>query len=100
MFSSYASRKAASNSFSLVSRAFLQSDALPFCEVLTEEEIEAAFAEEQVSFARRANDVYTPGVTLWGWLSQTLHAGALRSCAAGRRAVRDVKSAAAVSRHG
>ena len=28
------------------------------------------------------DDIYTPAVTLWAWLSQTLHAGALRSCAA------------------
>jgi hypothetical protein len=82
MFSSYASPRAAFNSFSFVASAFLQSDGLPFSEVLPEEEIEVTFAEENVSFARQADDIYTPAVTLWGWLSQTLQAGTLRSCVA------------------
>lgn len=82
MFSSYTSPRAASNSFSFLASAFLQSEGLPFAEVLSEEEIEATFAEESVAFAKRADDIYTPAVTLWAWLSQVLHAGVARSCAA------------------
>src|ERR1035437_3049270 len=82
MFSSYTSPRAASNSFSFIASAFLQSDGLPFAEVLSEEEIEATFAEENVSFAQQEDDIYTPAVTLWAWLSQVLHAGVARSCVA------------------
>jgi len=82
MFSSYTSRNAASKSFSFVENAFLQSEGLPFAEVLPEEEIEATFAEEHVSFADHSDDIYTPPVTLWAWLSQVLQAGRQRSCLA------------------
>jgi putative transposase len=82
MFLSYASRKAASKSFSFLENAFLQSDGLPFAEVLPEVEIEATFAEEKVSFADQDDDIYTPAVTLWAWLSQVLHGGVDRSCLA------------------
>jgi len=67
---------------SIGANAFLQSEGLPFADVLAEEEIREAFAAADACFAEDEGDTYTPGVTLWGWLSQTLHAGALRSCAA------------------
>jgi putative transposase len=82
MFSSYTPPSPASKSFSFIAGAFLQSDGLPFAEVLTEEEIEATFAEENVSFAKQEDDIYTPAVTLWAWLSQVAHAGVQRSCVA------------------
>jgi putative transposase len=71
--------------FRLVLASFLQNDGLPFSEVLPEEEIERAFEEE--GFALWAADeeeeaVYTPPVTLWTFLSQMLHKGEQRSCAA------------------
>ena len=71
--------------FRLVLASFLQSDGLPFGNVLSEEEIERAFQEE--GFALGADDeeedvVYTPPVTLWTFLSQMLHKGEHRSCAA------------------
>jgi hypothetical protein len=71
--------------FRLVLASFLQSDGLPFGNVLSEEEIERAFQEE--GFALWADDeeedaVYTPPVTLWTFLSQMLHKGEQRSCAA------------------
>jgi putative transposase len=55
---------------------------LPFGEVLPEEEIRAAFVAEKVCFAAAEADIYTPALTLWAWLSQVLHTGPLRSCAA------------------
>jgi putative transposase len=71
--------------FRLVLASFLQSDGLPFGNVLPEEQIEQAFQEE--GFALWADDeeedaVYTPPVTLWTFLSQMLHKGEQRSCAA------------------
>ena len=69
-------------SFRLVRQAFLQGDGLPFAEVLGEEEIQRAFEAEDACFAQGDGDIYTPAITLWAFLSQTLHAGRLRSCAA------------------
>jgi putative transposase len=82
MFSSYPAAGVGTKSFSLVENAFLQSEGLPFAEVLPAAEIEAVFAEEKVSFAEDEDDVYTPALTLWAWLSQALHEGKLRSCVA------------------
>jgi hypothetical protein len=82
MFSSYHRGQNLTKSFRLVQNAFLQTEGLPFADVLPEAEIQAAFAAENAGFAADEGDLYTPGVTLWAWLSQALHAGALRSCAA------------------
>ena len=80
MFSSYSAWSVVTKSFSLLQHAFLQTTGLPFADVLPEEEIEAAFVAENACFAEDEGDIYTPGLTLWAWLSQTLHAGAARSC--------------------
>lgn len=69
-------------SFRLVQGAFLQADGLPFADVLSEEQIQEAFEEEDALFAQEEDDIYTPSVTLWAWLSQVLHSKTLRSCAA------------------
>ena len=70
--------------FRLVLASFLQSDGLPFGNVLSEEEIEQAFPEE--GFAPWADEeedaIYTPPVTLWAFLSQMLHKAEQRSCVA------------------
>lgn len=81
----YHGRKTLTHRFRLVLASFLQSDGLPFGDVLPEEEIERAFAEEGVSFTSAdsvEDTVYTPSVTLWGFISQTLHKGEHRSCVA------------------
>jgi putative transposase len=82
MFSSYSPQRVSAKSFSLVRNAFLQSEGLPFGEVLSAEEIAAEFAAADAGFAADEGDIYTPTVTLWAWLSQVLHAGNLRSCTA------------------
>jgi putative transposase len=82
MFSSYHPDRRPTKSFRLVQNAFSQAAGLPFADVLPEEEIHRAFVEEDVSFAQDDGDIYTPAVTLWAFLSQVLHAGRLRSCAA------------------
>jgi putative transposase len=69
-------------SFSLVQNAFLQADGLPFADVLSAEQIQEAFEEQDALFGQEEDDVYTPPMTLWAWLSQVLHAAELRSCAA------------------
>jgi len=56
-----------------------QTAELPFAAVLTEEEVDEAMAAEGVSFGEPNGSVFTPSLTLWGWLSQVLH---LDSCAA------------------
>jgi hypothetical protein len=82
MFSSYATGRAFARSFPLLRQAFLQSEGLPFSDVLSEDDIHRAFEAENACFAQDEGDIYTPAVTLWAFLSQTLHAGRLRSCTA------------------
>ena len=82
MFSSYTSPRVGTKSFSLVQNAFLQADDLPFRDVLTEEEIHAAFVAENACFGEDEDDIYTPALTLWGWLAQVMHAEKARSCVA------------------
>ncbi len=82
MFSCYTSPRVGSKSFSLVQNAFLQADDLPFHDVLTEEEIHEAFVAEDACFGEDEDDVYTPALTLWGWLAQVMHAEKARSCVA------------------
>jgi hypothetical protein len=60
----------------------LQKEGLPFADVLPEERIEDAFAEEEADFARGEDDVYTPATTLWAFLSQVLFKNEQRSCLA------------------
>ena len=82
MFSSYSSPRVGTKSFSLVQNAFLQAKDLPFRDVLTEEEIQAAFVAENACFGQDEDDIYTPALTLWGWLAQVMQAEKARSCVA------------------
>jgi putative transposase len=82
MFSSYTSPRVGTKSFSLVTHAFLQAGDLPFRDVLTEEEIHAAFVAENACFGEDEDDIYTPPLTLWGWLAQVMQADKARSCVA------------------
>jgi hypothetical protein len=65
-----------------VASSFLQHDGLPFADVLPEERIQQAFDDAEVSFAQDEDDVYTPAVTLWAFLSQVLFKAEMRSCLA------------------
>jgi len=82
MFSSYTFPRFGTKSFSLVQHAFLQASDLPFRDVLTEEEIHAAFVAEDACFGEDEDDIYTPALTLWGWLGQVMQAEKARSCVA------------------
>lgn len=66
--------------FAAILRSFGSAEGLPFCDVLTEEDIQQACKEEGVSFGQGTDDVYTPAVTLWAFLTQCLSAS--KSCVA------------------
>ena len=68
--------------FSLVLRSFLQQPGLPFGEALSEDKIQQAFDKEEVGFAMQEDEVYSPAVTLWAFLSQVLFKDEHRSCTA------------------
>jgi len=70
------------DAFSAIRQGFLQAEGLPFSELLSEEEIQQAFEEEDALFGQEEDDVYTPALTLWTFLSQVLHSGVERSCEA------------------
>ena len=76
------SRRSLPQRFLLVLTSFLQKPGLAFADVLPEERIQQAFDEENVAFAQEDDDVYTPPVTLWAFLSQVLFKDEQRSCAA------------------
>jgi len=79
---SFHSKSSLARRFQLVLASFQQRDGLPFADVLSESQIERAFAEEGGRFAQAEEDVYTPAVTLWGFLSQVLFKQEQRSCLA------------------
>src|SRR4030042_5379328 len=86
--SSYPKLQSLPRRFRLVLSSFLQTDGLPFSEVLTEGQIQEAFDREDASFGAEEDHVYTPSVTLWAFLSQVLFKDEHRSCvAAGARVV-------------
>jgi len=66
----------------LVLSSFMQATGLGFAKVLSEEQIEQAFAEEGVAFAQNEAAVFTPAVTLGAFLSQVLYKDEQRSCLA------------------
>ena len=69
--------------FRAILDSFLCDAGLPFADALPLDEFLAAFGDEDVVAALDDEDViYTPGVTLWGFLSQMLEKGENRSCQA------------------
>jgi len=87
---SYQNPTGCGDSYEVIQRAFLQDDQLPFANVLTEKQIDQAFAKEGAAFGQKDGDVYTPALTLWGFLSQVIQAGAERSCAAAVERIRSL----------
>lgn len=68
--------------FDIVRHSFQQSGGNPFADVLPEQDIQEAFQHAGVEFGTDAEDIYTPAIVLWGFLSQMLFKGEQRSCAA------------------
>lgn len=66
--------------FSLLHRSLLQSDDLPLQTLVSDQRIAEIFEEERISFGEEADAVYTPGITLWGLLSQVFFKAEQRSC--------------------
>ena len=79
---SYEPTPEVSKSNSLWLQPFFQAAGLPFAAVLSREDVDEAMAAEGVSFGELDGSVFTPALTVWGWLSQVLHTGLMRSCAA------------------
>jgi len=52
---------------------FLCHPDLPFADVVTGDDVDRAFAEDNAHFGSRCNAVYTAPLTLWAWLSQAVH---------------------------
>lgn len=67
-------------SFDQALAPFLLDPGLPFDQVLSDTDVEQAFAEERVTFGSRTGSVFTPALTLWAFLSQVLDAD--KSCRA------------------
>jgi hypothetical protein len=68
--------------FRLILSSFMQGDGLGFASVLPEETIERAFVDSDADFAQDQDDIYTPALTLWAFLSQALSKDHQRSCRA------------------
>lgn len=78
----YLSPAAPRDQFRFILSSFQQAPDLPFSDVLSEEEIKRACADEGVEFGTEADDIYTPPLVLWAFLSQMLFKDEQRSCAA------------------
>jgi putative transposase len=59
---------------------FLQTDGLPFADVLPARDVQQAFDDAGVGFGNTERSVFNPAITLWAFLSQVL--GANKSCRA------------------
>lgn len=78
----YSSCRGLPRRFRLILSSFMQRDDLPFARALPEATIEQAFADADADFAQYEDDVYTPALTLWAFLSQALFKDHQRSCRA------------------
>lgn len=72
-------RRCIKNGFCAVAEPFLQSEGLPFSDVLNAESIQRAFLVEDGLFAQ--DDIFSTEITLWAFLAQTLRDGKGASCA-------------------
>jgi hypothetical protein len=68
----------------------LDAEGLPVSDLLSAEQIQRAFEEADALFGQEEDDRYTPALTLWGFLSQALHAGTERSCNAAVERIRSL----------
>lgn len=66
--------------FRLLLSSFQQSDSLAFSGALTQEQIQSVCDQHEVS--QGDDEVFTPAITIWGFLSQVIHKGEQRSCLA------------------
>jgi putative transposase len=78
----YTSCRGLPRRFRLILSSFMQRDDLAFAQALPEATIEQVFADADADFAEFEDDVYTPALTLWAFLSQALSKDHQRSCRA------------------
>jgi putative transposase len=78
----YSSGRGLPRRFGLILSSFMQRDDLAFAQALPEATIEEAFADADADFAQFEDDVFTPALTLWAFLSQALSKDHQRSCRA------------------
>jgi hypothetical protein len=64
--------------FTTTLQTFAQQDGLPFATVLSEDTIQQLAIDEDMTFATDPDDVYTPALTLWAFLTQAMSSG--KSC--------------------
>lgn len=67
--------------FRLLLSSCQQSDSLSFSDALTQEQIQAVCEQHDVSDDDN-EQVFTPSIVIWGFLSQVIHKKELRSCLA------------------
>jgi len=72
-------RRSGKNTFRTVVEPFLQGEGLPFCEVLSAEMIERAFADRHALFAQ--DGLFSTPIVLWAFLAQMLQDGKRAACA-------------------
>jgi len=68
------------HSFQTVLSPFLQQGGLPFAQVLSAEDTQQAFADQDGLFAQ--DDIYSTQIVLWAFLAQVLRDGKGAACAA------------------
>ena len=68
------------NGFDAVCAPFLQSEGLPFSDVLSAEWIQRVFHEENAPFGQ--DDIFSTEIVLWAFLAQALRDGKGAACAA------------------
>ncbi len=66
--------------FRLLRDSLQQSDSLPFSDVLTQDQIQAACDQHGATFDATA--IFNPAIVLWAFLSQAIHSNEHRSCLA------------------
>jgi IS4 transposase len=86
----YTNSRISTSPLQSVVRSVQLAEGLPFAEVLSEHDIRQAFDTAECYFAESEDDIYSPAVTLWAFLSQMLFTGPARSCNAAVHRVREL----------
>ena len=77
---SFSIHRSLGSRYTALLHSYAQDDGLPFASVLTEADMQQAAEAEGVTFGAGDDDVYTPAVTLWGFIGQVL--SGRKSCVA------------------
>ncbi|MFW6106795.1 MAG: hypothetical protein ACOC8H_01400 [bacterium] len=72
---SYQNRAGSVQCFDVVRHLFLQAVGLPYSDILSEETIQQAFADNDAEFGQGEDAVYAPELTLWVFSTQALQRG-------------------------